>query len=454
MGDLTSIVRATVEAYGMLPAGSVVLALVSGGADSVAMLRLLAEGAVGGPFAALAALHINHLLRGEEADADESFVVDLCASLGVPCRVIRYDVAAYAASSGCNLEDAGRRIRYTFAERELDTLCDVAGAAPARGRIAVAHTQDDAVETFLMRLATGAGARGLRGIPPVRGRIVRPLIETRRADLRDHLRAVGQSWREDPTNADTTRLRAWVRHELEPLLTARNPAFMETAARMLRILGEEDDLLQEMADAFARDFTTMEGARLGFERSMMRTLSRPMARRTVRSALVRAFPEASRIEFEHIEALVDGIERDAFARDLPFGLRAEVEYGTLYVFRRGDTPEPLAPCLLEWPGTCDLAGAGTIRARLVTADAVRYDPHTAFVDADLLANPLVIDGPRAGDRMRPLGLGGTKKLQDLLVDATIAHDPLLTHPTFPGFELWLDETYHASGITRELDELG
>lgn len=402
----------------MLPEGCVVLAMVSGGADSVALLRLLADGALGAP-AGLSALHVNHRLRGEASDEDERFVREICRALGIDLRVVSYDVAGYAESEGLNLEDAGRRIRRRFATSELDARCLAIGASPALGRVAVAHTFDDRLETFLARLVAGAGPGGLRSIAPVHGRTVRPLIEARRADVIEYLTSLGQAWREDLTNADTTRERAWVRHELLPAIEARTPAFASTAARTLRIVGEEDDLLAEMAAAFAHDFARIEGGVLAFDRGLMQTLSRPMARRTVREALLGAFPEASRLEFEHSEAIVDGLADDGFARDLPFGLRAETEYGRLNISRKRELHPTVAPGLLELPGVLDLGAAGAIEAQFAAPEAPALAGDAASIDASAVTWPLVVDSMREGDRIRPFGMEGTKKVGDLLTDEKV-----------------------------------
>lgn len=397
---------------------SVVLAMVSGGADSVALLRLLAAGELGA-LADLSVLHVDHQLRGAESDADAAFVLELCEGLGVEARVASYDVRAYAEAEGLNLEDAGRRVRRRLAAAELDARCAALGARPHDGRIAVAHSFDDRLETFLARLVSGAGGGGLRSIAPVSGRVVRPLINAHRAEVVAYLRDMGQSWREDASNADTTRERAWVRHELLPVIEARNPAFATTAARTLSILGEEDDLLGEMAEAFAHDFSRFDGEILAFDRQLMRTLSRPMARRVVRDALLAAFPEASRLEFEHTEAIVDGLADDGFARDLPFGLRAEAEYDKLNVSRKRAMRATVAPGLLGLPGMLDLGPAGTIESRVTTPAATPSEGDGATIDADTVTWPLVVDSLREGDRIRPFGLAGTKKVGDLLTDAKV-----------------------------------
>jgi tRNA(Ile)-lysidine synthase len=392
--------------------------MVSGGADSVAMLRLLAAGETGwsGP---LSVLHVNHLLRAEEADADAAFVEALCVDLGVACVVERVDVAAYAAEKGLNLEDAGRRVRYRLAEQHLDSACESACVSASLGRIAVAHTRDDRVETFLMRAITGAGATGLASIPYSRGRIVRPLLDCDREDLRHHLGELGQQWREDATNADTTRLRSLVRHEIVPVAEQVNPVFRETLARSLDLLAADDALLSRLAADFARDFAeTTPAEEVAFDRDWMRTLERTMARRVVRSAVLSAFPEASRIESAHIEALVDGLADDDFARDLPDGLRAWTEYGRLVVSQAANVPAVVAPSLLPLPGTADLGQAGRVTAEEVAPDQHSGTSDSVVIDAGDLKQ-LAIGAPLEGDRMRPLGMDGTRKLSDLLIDSKV-----------------------------------
>lgn len=419
MPSIADIARATVERRALFDPEAPVVALVSGGADSVAMLRLLAAGDLGasGP---LSVLHVDHMLRGEHSDADAAFVAALCGHLGVACTIVRFDVADYAAENSLNLEDAGRRVRYRFAEEALDAACEAAGAFAERGRIATAHNRDDRIETFLMRAIAGSGAGGLSSIPYVRGRIVRPLLDCDRAAIREHLTALGQPWREDESNADVARLRALVRAEIVPVAQRINPAFREGLARSIDLLADDDALLTRMARDFGRDFAQVTpGRRVEFERDWMLTLDRAMARRAVRAALIDAFPSASRLETTHVEALVDGLADDAFARDLPSGLRAETEYGKLVVSYVVEEPRAVAPSLLSLPGTADLGPAGRIAAEEVAPDDIAGTPDSVTIAADSLGS-LVVDGVRPGDRMRPQGMGGSRKLSDLLVDAKVA----------------------------------
>jgi tRNA(Ile)-lysidine synthase len=435
---LPEIARSTVAARGMLPDGAVVLAMVSGGADSVALLRLLASGELG-PARALSVLHVDHMLRGADSEGDAAFVADVCATLGVPCDVTRYDVAAYAAEAGLNLEDAGRRVRYRFAEEELDARCDEAGADRRDGRIVTAHTYDDRMETFLMRLAAGAGPAGLMGMPYARGRLVRPLLDARRSDVVAYLRGLSQDWCEDATNADTARARARVRAELLPLLERMNPRFGEALSRTLAVLGDEDAWVDAAAKDAAASALDVRAGEVRADRAALAALPRALGRRALRVALAGAFPDDSRIEFDHIEAVLDGLASTGFARDLPGGLRAFSEYATLVISRAPIGDGPLAPALLSVPGTADLGGAGMLSAQDADPRALVDDALVALIDADRFRGPLTVDSFRAGDRIRPLGMCGTRKVSDVLTDAKVPRRERLSVPVVRDGEsiVWL-----------------
>lgn len=422
----------------MFPPGAPVLVLVSGGADSVALLHLLASGDLGhvGP---ISVLHVNHLLRGADADADAAFVESLSADLDVPCTVVRFDVPGYAAGAGLNLEDAGRRVRYRFGAEALDAACAAADVSPEAGRIAVAHNRDDRVETFLMRAITGSGAAGLSSIPYRRDRIVRPLLDCDRAAIRRYLEELGQPWREDVTNADTTHLRALVRAEMVPVAERVNPAFRETLCRSIDLLADDDALLSGMAADFAQGFGTITpGERIELDLGLMATLDRTMVRRTIRSALAEAFPCATRIEAFHIEAIADGIGVGNFARDLPCGLRVWTEYGKLIVSVAEVAEAVLAPSLLSLPGMIDLGLSGTMRAEKVSAGDILGETSSVTVDARD-ARSFVVDAVRPGDRMRPFGMDGTRKVSDLLIDAKVPRQSRLLVPVVRDGEriVWL-----------------
>jgi tRNA(Ile)-lysidine synthase len=241
----------------LLRAGMRAGVAVSGGADSVALLTLLTKmraelGVV------VSVVHFNHKLRGEASDADEKFVTALAEKLGVASHVGRADVAGKAAREKANLEDAGRRARYGFFERLVEQgVVDV---------IATAHTMDDQAETVLAHILRGTGIAGLAGIHPVAEHVVRPLLTFRREELRKFLRARKQSWREDATNRDTTRVRARMRKKLLPLLAKEfNPAVIEHVAGLAARAREQAALVEQLSRKLFEQLVTLDGkaARIG-----------------------------------------------------------------------------------------------------------------------------------------------------------------------------------------------
>ena len=213
---------------------------VSGGADSVALLRLLdrLRDVLG---ITLAVVHFNHDLRGAESDGDAAFVAELAEALKLEFVNAREDVRAEAARRGWNLEDAGRRLRYGFFDRVV-----------GEGRvthIAVAHTADDQAETLLAHMIRGTGPTGLGGIHPVAGAIVRPLLGTRRETLREYLRANGQSWREDSSNRDVRRTRARIREQLLPVLERDfSGAIVDHLGELARLAREEGNFWDALVE--------------------------------------------------------------------------------------------------------------------------------------------------------------------------------------------------------------
>ncbi len=229
------------DSFDMLPAKCRVLAAVSGGADSVSLLLALNSIAEKRQIS-LTAAHYNHCLRGGESDGDEKFVKDLCNRLGVPFVSGRGDVKGEAEKTGESLEEAARRLRYAFLRQ-----------AAQGAFIATAHTSDDNAETVLMNLMRGAGTKGLSGIPPVRGDIIRPMLTVTRREVEEYLREQGQTYREDSTNASDEYTRNRIRHALVPLMTEMSPEFLTMTERTTRLLREDEKCLSDMAEAFIKE---------------------------------------------------------------------------------------------------------------------------------------------------------------------------------------------------------
>lgn len=229
------------DRYGMLPRESGILCAVSGGADSVYLLHRLAAMRTERKLRLYAA-HFDHGLRGAESDRDRRFTQDLCAKLSVPCALGRGDVSAFASENHMGVEEAARELRYRFLEKTADEYrCS---------QIATAHTANDNAETILMNLCRGAGTRGLAGIPPVRGRLIRPLLETCRSDIESWLRENGIPWVEDSSNQDDCYTRNRFRHHILPLLLEENPALLDALGRTAELLREDDACLCREAEAF------------------------------------------------------------------------------------------------------------------------------------------------------------------------------------------------------------
>lgn len=233
-----------IRRYDMLPEGSRVLCAVSGGADSMCLLHWLKERREEYGFSLLAA-HYEHGLRGDESLRDAAFTREQCEMLGIRIVVGKGDVAAFAEAQKLGIEDAARTLRYRFLEETADRLaCD---------RIATAHNLNDNAETVLMNLCRGAGTRGLAGIPPVRGRIVRPLLWTSREEIETYLDVHRIPHIEDSSNRSDDYTRNRIRHQIIPLLMEENPSFLSAIGRTAELLREDDACLCREAEAFLRE---------------------------------------------------------------------------------------------------------------------------------------------------------------------------------------------------------
>ena len=234
-----------IRRYAMLPQGSRILCAVSGGADSMCLLHWLNELREAYGFALFAA-HFEHGLRGEESRRDAEFTAEQCRRLGISCSVGHGNVSAYAEQQHLGTEDAARTLRYRFLEETADRLnCD---------RIATAHNLNDNAETVLMNLCRGAGTRGLAGIPPVRGRLIRPLLQTSREEIEEYLTQHGIPHIEDSSNGTDSYTRNRIRHQMIPLLIRENPSFLKAIGRTTEILREDDACLCREAEAFLHTY--------------------------------------------------------------------------------------------------------------------------------------------------------------------------------------------------------
>ncbi|MCH3967374.1 MAG: tRNA lysidine(34) synthetase TilS [Atopobiaceae bacterium] len=498
------------------PAGRApVVLMVSGGADSTALLVLAAtsrldieDGRGLGHIARerLHVLHVNHKLRGLDAEEDEEFVRELSASYGIPCTVVAADVAGIArgqaaaggASAG-NVENAGRELRYASAARLANELSGQMGTPRSAARILTAHTADDRAETFFMNAIKGTGPAGLSSIPRRRNRIVRPLLDRTHDELCELLRMAGVVWREDATNADTHYLRSFVRHQIMPPAKARNPRLVDAMASTCDILSDEDAYLTQVASRALRDLERRreEGLEV-LDAARLAATDVAIARRVVRDAIRLACP-ACRLEARHVAAVLEAVAAGEGSCTVPMGVDVSVEYGLLFVRTRASADEPVSGWL-DVPGLAgavslspssevtapgaraalDLGGGLTMTARLVAAEpgvdptvgaravAREWDGEAVLLDAAACGvapegGRVWVDGPQPGDVCCPLGMHGqSKKLSDLLIDEKVpAPDRpqvrvVRTAPT--GAVVWIagirpDERARCTPATKVLLEL-
>src|SRR6266581_3378062 len=421
-----------IRRHKLLNPGDRVGVAVSGGADSVALLRLLLElrtelGVV------LSVVHFNHKLRGLEADADEQFVADLGSQNKLGFHRESGDVAAYSAAKRLSIETAAREMRYEFFRRLL--------LEGRMNRLVTAHTLDDQAETVLLRVVRGAGTRGLAGIYPqlsvsssqfsvdrqssvagrqVCGSIIRPLLRVRRKELEAYLFAEGQRWREDSSNRDLRHARNRVRHGILPRLERNlNPAVREILAETAEIARAEEEYWNAEVGRILegsrgrRRSQGEAGAAVGLENFVALPLA--LQRRLVRAA---AENFGLRLEFRHVEEILELISNGCPGKAaLPDGWMASIDKGELKFEPAPQIAESIRDYqyLLPVPGKVPVPETGTLfEAMLISAEKRATCNAENLLDSGAAAGELTVRNWRPGDRFWPAHTKAPKKVKELL----------------------------------------
>jgi tRNA(Ile)-lysidine synthase len=418
-------VARTIREQKLFEPGDTIIVAISGGADSTALLDLLSR--LPGFSPRLVAAHLNHCLRGPESDRDEAFVRSLAARYRIPLECRRVDVKEYSQREQLNLEDAGRRTRIAFFDELRHTWQATA--------VALAHHADDQAETVLMRLLRGAGPSGLAGMSYRNGRgFIRPLLGLSRAELVTYLTERNLTWREDASNQDTTFLRNRIRHELLPLLEGYNPAIRERLATTAAVLSDEQVLLNHLTRRIVDQSCTADGDTLACPVPTLAEQPPALRRRVFRLLLERLAGNLNHFSNRHIAALEHLLEssRPNAALNLPQGITALREYGTLLLQRKSAKGLPAAAGELEITGVGQylLPGGASLTLTSVAAPA-EVEPlaaDTALFDPDHSPFPWRVRMFRNGDRIIPFGMTGSKKVKELFIDAKVPRSKRCTTP--------------------------
>ncbi len=400
----------------MLAAGDRVLVAVSGGPDSVCLLHVLRELAVDFNLS-LHIAHLDHMFRGAESAAEASFVADLAKQLNIPATIEKKDVPAYCLERGLSSQSGAREVRYSFFHKVAD--------ATDASRIAIGHTANDQAETFLMRLARGAGVSGLSAIPPVRGVIIRPLIDVTRDFVMTYVQANGSGFVSDPSNIKPAYTRNRFRMEVLPVLMRFNPRIVATLASEAALLRDEDEAVETHLDSLSERLIARSENTLLVKRDEFNSLPLAFRRRLLRKIADLAGEDPSTLSLERINKTLSFMTDALTGRTMSLSQSLAIgrEYDR-FIISTKVTPQSFAH-RLAIPGATTIPELGMEMVVVQSGDAnaaagdQNYRWQAQF-DYDKIKTHLTLRNRRPGDWFCPSGMGGKrKKLQDFFVDEKI-----------------------------------
>jgi tRNA(Ile)-lysidine synthase len=442
--DLRRNVQKYIDDHGLIPQGSCIVVGVSGGPDSVTLLHLLKQ--LSKPLGfELHVAHLNHGIRGKDADEDEDFVSQLAASWNLPYTTSRVDIPSISRDKKIALEEAARRERYVF-------LAEVAEKCGA-DLIAVGHNADDQAETVLMHLLRGAGPSGLRGMLPSTPlhkyrmlpldpsarmdiAIIRPLLGTPRTDIQSYVEQHNLRTRFDRSNLDTTYFRNKLRHEVIPYLEQINPRISVRLQHLADVIRADYEVIKEYVSV-AWDALLVSAYSDALKFDLVRWREQPLAvqRAVIRHAVYRLCDNLRDVGFSHVEQAVAVAQHGTTGTQatLPNGLHLLVEPQTLTIASGNavhlppDRPWlfPGSTIEVQIPGVTQLPYGWSLHAKkakhwCLEAIADNVNPLVAWIDGSVLGEKCVLRTRRRGERLQPQGMQGqTVKLSDFLINAKI-----------------------------------
>jgi tRNA(Ile)-lysidine synthase len=404
----------------LLENGKHIMVGVSGGADSVALLHALADIRADNHLLEISVAHLNHGIRSEAAD-DAAFVEELCRNMAVPFYTEKIDVPKLANAKGLSIEMAAREARYTF----FAQTCAKCGAVA----VATAHTLNDQAETVLLKLCRGAGSGGLDGIEwsTIIGnvRVIRPMLNISRHEVEEYLTQIAAHWRTDATNADTAMQRNFVRHKIIPLLHELNPAVNNAISRTAEILHEDNSYMDSQARLHLEKLRSRNLEEI--ERRALLRLHPAILRRVIRLILKDAGIPTQQIGFKSIENIVRMLEDNNGSCQIVLSPQTKLirEYDKVRITRNKDNEVTITDTRITIPGTTELP---TIGLRVTTEYQTGFDRKPPYGVGIYPASAVIHLPPDStlkvrswipGDRMSPIGMQGTRKIQDIFCDAKI-----------------------------------
>ncbi|UCB52026.1 MAG: tRNA lysidine(34) synthetase TilS [Candidatus Zixiibacteriota bacterium] len=414
--DFIEKVKGTTRRFGLLTKGDTVLVALSGGPDSVALLHALL--AIQSEFGLkLYAAHLNHKLRGAESDQDEEFAKDLASRQKVRFFCKRIDVKKEAKKRKLSIEETARELRYRYMEKLADRI--------KADRIALGHQADDQAETFLMRLIRGSGSAGLSGIPPKRGKIIRPLIQIRRAEIEEFLKASKIPYRLDSSNYLPDYLRNKIRLSLLPRIEEEfNPKIVETLNRTADIISLQQECIENISEQLLESHCRISKGNITFDLRAFADHGICLQREMVRLCVKKLKGDLKQLTFEPVDRALDLARQEKSGKraQLVDTIWAEVSGSEFAVYRREKRRRGHP---LKLPGEVSLREWGIkIKAEILKAEPaaenlVSRNQNVALLDWEKLKEPFWLRSRKRGDKFRPLGMKGTKSVADFLIDAKV-----------------------------------
>ena len=417
-------VKKDIRDHGLIRPGSHVVAGLSGGADSVCLLYVLWQ--LSREYAlSITAVHVNHMLRGTESDADEAFAVDLCRRWDIPIRVFRADIAEISRTSGLSEEEAGREVRYGYLSQVLrEASADV---------IAVGHHYEDNAETVMLNILRGCGLEGLAGMDYKSGSIIRPLLGIRRSQIEAYLNQEGIPWRTDSSNASCKYVRNRVRNLLFPAIKEQFGCDPVPVLNRLSVLARRDEAyLAAQARRIFDEISREEGVEVSLDAGVLCRLNKAISSRIVRLAWEKATGSLKGIESVHVDDVLRLCRESGTGKrlSLPKGWTASLSYGRLILRPERDVRKTEWSYPVPVPGTvCVREANGLLEAKILTRDqfvesfgnwlTIKETSNIQVFDYLKFNCGINIRNRRDGDRIRPFKSPGEKKLKKFFIDHKI-----------------------------------